>query len=98
MKKLMLLILPFTLCLNAVKAQEFSEGDNYLQVGYGFGLGYGRLLNAYQVYDGYKFSGFGPVNLSFERAVTDHIGIGAPFSVGAAIYVIAIFVAFTRLK
>jgi MFS family permease len=28
----------------------------------------------------------------------DHIGIGAPFSVGAAIYVIAIFVAFTRLK
>jgi hypothetical protein len=50
MKKLMLLILPFTLCLNAVKAQEFSEGDNYLQVGYGFGLGYGRLLNAYQVF------------------------------------------------
>lgn len=28
----------------------------------------------------------------------DHIGIGAPFSVGAAIYVIAIFVAFTRVK
>ena len=38
MKKLMLLILPFTLCLNAVKAQEFSQGDNYLQVGYGLAV------------------------------------------------------------
>jgi predicted MFS family arabinose efflux permease len=28
----------------------------------------------------------------------DHIGIGAPFSVGAAIYVIAIFVAFKKVK
>jgi len=80
MKKLLLFILPLTFCFNTLKAQEFSEGDNYLQVGYGFGLGYGRLLNAYQVYDGYKFSGFGPVGLSFERAVTNHIGIGASLS------------------
>lgn len=80
MKKLLLFIFTFTLCVNEAQAQEFSQGDNYLQLGYGFGFGYGRLLNAYQGYDGYKFSGFGPVGLSLERALTDNIGIGASLS------------------
>jgi outer membrane protein W len=58
------------------KAQFFEKDLNFVSAGYGLGLGYGRLLNAYQGYDGYKFSGFGPVALTFERAVTDNIGIG----------------------
>jgi opacity protein-like surface antigen len=79
-KLLLLLLLPLSLTTNSVQAQEFSRGDNYLQLGYGFGLGYGRLLNSYQAYSGYKFSGFGPVNVSFEHAVTDHVGVGLSLS------------------
>ncbi|NBV90592.1 MAG: hypothetical protein EBR91_00280 [Flavobacteriia bacterium] len=78
--RILLLLFPIVLLINTIQAQEFSRGDNYMQLGYGFGLGYGRLLNAYQAYDGYKFSGFGPVNFNYERAVTDHIGIGLSLS------------------
>ena len=63
-----------------MNAQTFEQGTNYVNVGYGFGLGYGRLLNAYNAYDGYKFSGFGPAFISYERGVTDNIGVGGSVS------------------
>lgn len=78
MKKLIFTLLLLTTTFSS-KAQFFEQDQNFVQVGYGLGLGYGRLLNAYQAYDGYKFSGFGPVALSYERAVTDNIGIGIQF-------------------
>jgi opacity protein-like surface antigen len=79
MKKLMLFIAS-TLTASMLNAQVFEEGSNHLNLGYGFGNGYGRLLNAYNAYDGYKFSGFGPAFVSFERGVKDNIGIGASIS------------------
>ena len=75
MKKIIFTLLLLSTSLSS-KAQFFEQDQNFVQVGYGLGLGYARLLNAYQAYDGYKFSGFGPVALSYERAVTDNIGIG----------------------
>lgn len=75
MKKVLLITLLSTFGLNT-NAQFFEQDINYVNAGYGLGLGYGRLLNAYQVYDGFKFSGFGPVALSYERGITDNIGIG----------------------
>jgi len=61
----------------SARAQFFEQEMNYVNVGYGLGLGYGRILNAYQTYEGYDFGGFGPVSLSYERGITDNIGIGA---------------------
>jgi outer membrane protein W len=75
MKKLLFTFIIISTCFSS-KAQFFEKDLNFVSAGYGLGLGYGRLLNAYQGYDGYKFSGFGPVALSFERAVTDNVGIG----------------------
>ena len=74
--KLKLLIFGLTLFTTVSRAQFFEEEINYVNAGYGLGIGYGRLLNAYQVYDGYKFSGFGPVSLNYERGVTDNIWVG----------------------
>jgi opacity protein-like surface antigen len=79
MKKVVLFIAT-VLSASMLNAQVFEEGSNHLNVGYGFGNGYGRLLNAYDAYDGYKFSGFGPAFVSFERGMNDHIGIGASIS------------------
>lgn len=79
MKKIMFLVASIMTSVT-FNAQVFEEGSNHVNVGYGFGLGYGRLLNAYSTYEGYKFSGFGPVFLSYERGVTDNIGIGASVS------------------
>ena len=64
----------------AINAQVFEQGSNQLNLGYGVGLGYGRLLNAYSANQGYKFSGFGPAFLSYERGITDNIGVGASIS------------------
>jgi opacity protein-like surface antigen len=75
-----LLILSVFVSIQQANAQAFEEEDNFLQAGYGFGLGYGRLLSAYQTNTGYKFSGFGPASASYERALTDHFGIGAAIS------------------
>jgi opacity protein-like surface antigen len=59
-----------------VNAQFFEKDYNFLQVGYGIGLGYGKVLNAYKGNEGYSFSGFGPLAASYERAITDNIGLG----------------------
>lgn len=75
MKKIILALI-ISACSLQSKAQFFEQDINYVNAGYGLGIGYGRLLNAYQAYDGYKFSGFGPVALSYERGITDNIGIG----------------------
>ena len=68
----------------SANAQFFEKDINYVNAGYGLGIGYGRLLNAYQAYDGYKFSGFGPVAISYERGITDNIGLGV--SIGYSSY------------
>jgi opacity protein-like surface antigen len=79
MKKLILFIATVA-SASMLNAQVFEQGSNHVNVGYGFGLGSGRLLKAYNTYDGYKFSGFGPAFLSYERGVTDNIGVGASIS------------------
>lgn len=78
MKKSLLL---FVLLISSLtsNAQVFEKDRNFAQVGYGLGLGYGRLLNSYSAYDNYRFGGFGPVALSYERGITDNIGIGLQF-------------------
>jgi opacity protein-like surface antigen len=68
----------------SANAQFFEKDINYVNAGYGLGIGYGRLLNAYQAYEGYKFSGFGPVAISYERGITDNIGLGV--SIGYSSY------------
>ena len=78
MKKLLLITLLCTFSLTS-NAQVFEFDRNFVQVGYGLGLGYGRLLNAYNTQDNYRFGGFGPVALSYERGVTDNIGVGVQF-------------------
>jgi outer membrane protein W len=79
MKKVMLFIATIV-SASMLNAQVFEQGSNHVNVGYGFGLGYGRLLNAYSANEGYKFSGFGPAFLSYERGVTDNIGVGVSIS------------------
>lgn len=79
MKKVVLFIATIV-SASMLNAQVFEQGSNHVNVGYGFSLGYGRLLNAYSSNQGYKFSGFGPAFLSYERGVTDNIGVGASIS------------------
>lgn len=76
MKKTLTFILLLS-TYTATRAQVFESESNHFSIGYGLGSGYGRLLNAYQAYDGYKFSGFGPVQLAYERGIADNIGVGA---------------------
>lgn len=78
MKKTLTFILLLS-TYTAARSQVFESESNHLSIGYGLGSGYGRLLNAYQAYDGYKFSGFGPVQVAYERGITDNIGVGASF-------------------
>ncbi len=75
-----LFILSICVSIQQVNAQAFEKENNFLQVGYGLGLGYGRLLSGYQTNSGYKFSGFGPAYVSFERAITDRFGLGLAVS------------------
>jgi opacity protein-like surface antigen len=82
MKKLVLIL--FVISSSLTYSQVLESGSNHVSVGYGLGLGYGRLLSAYQSYDGYKFSGFGPVQVAYEHGITDNIGVGA--SVGFSSY------------
>ncbi len=79
MKKI-LLLLSISVSMQQANAQVFETENNFLQAGYGLGLGYGKYLSAYQTYSGYKFSGFGPAYVSFERGVFDNIGIGLAVS------------------
>jgi opacity protein-like surface antigen len=79
MKKI-LLFLSISMSIQQADAQAFEKENNFVQAGYGIGLGYGRLLSAYQANSGYKFSGFGPAFVSYERAVTDRFGLGLAVS------------------
>jgi opacity protein-like surface antigen len=75
MKKIILLL--FVSSSISSNAQIFESGSKHVSVGYGLGLGSGRLLNLYEGYPGYSFSGFGPVQFAYEQGITDNIGIGA---------------------
>jgi outer membrane protein W len=75
MKKLIFSIAIIAVQLNT-QAQNFEQDRNFLQIGYGIGSGYGNVLKAYQGLSGYSFSGFGPVAVSYERGITDNIGLG----------------------
>jgi len=79
MKKILFSLFLF-LSTQQLNAQAFEQENNFIQAGYGLGLGYGRLLNAYNAYEGYKFSGFGPVFASYERGITDRFGVGVALS------------------
>lgn len=74
MKKILLL---FLITYSSYYAQIFESGSNHFSVGYGFGNGYGALLNAYQGYEGYRYSGIGPVQVAYEHGITDNIGLSA---------------------
>jgi len=79
MKKVVLIVAVLFSAFNT-NAQVFEQGSNLVNVGYGLGLGYGRLLNAYSGNQGYKFSGFGPAFINYERGVKDNIGVGLAIS------------------
>jgi opacity protein-like surface antigen len=79
MKKIMMFMASIMTSV-ALNAQVFEQGSNHLNLGYGVGLGYGRLLNAYSANQGYKFSGFGPAFVNYERALTDRFGLGLAVS------------------
>ncbi|HRH66932.1 MAG TPA: hypothetical protein PLU53_11585 [Bacteroidia bacterium] len=64
------------LSIQDVKAQAFVEGNNSINVGYGFGTVVGTLFNSYKDYNEYSFSTLGPLFLKYEHAVNDKIGIG----------------------
>ena len=76
----LLLAVAFAFCFTGtVKSQSFSRGTNVVSAGYGIG-GYGWSIRAaysgYSAFEGYKYSGFGPVVFSYERGITDKLGIG----------------------
>lgn len=60
--------------------QAFEKGDNFIQIGYGPGILYDKVLAAYDNNRAYKFSGFGPAYLGYERALGKHFGLGLAVS------------------
>ena len=80
MKKISIIIFicMFFQQLNA--QQAFEKGNNFIQIGYGPGILYDQVLKAYDTNRAYKFSGFGPAYLGYERALTKHIGLGLAVS------------------
>jgi len=84
MKKI-LLSLAIILVIQQANAQlfVFERNRNYVQAGYGFGLGYDMILDDYDAESGYDFSSFGPVVVGYERALTKRIGVGLTVSYAA---------------
>lgn len=87
MKKVFMLLC-CALALNTGIAQDFEKGGNYVTLGYGLdpwghpsvgGNGLG-LIGA-----GYKKSTIGPIMLTYERGVTDVLGIGRIGAGGAIV-------------
>ena len=74
MKNILLL---FLVVSSNYYAQIFESGTNHISVGYGFGNGYSALLKAYQGFEGYRYSGIGPIQLAVEHGITENIGLGA---------------------
>jgi hypothetical protein len=74
-------ILFISLFFQHVNAQQaFEKGDNFIQIGYGPGILYDKVLAAYDNNRAYKFSGFGPAYLGYERALGKHFGLGLAVS------------------
>ena len=60
--------------------QAFEKDDNFIQIGYGPGILYDQVLATYDNNRAYKFSGFGPAYLGYERALGKHFGLGLAVS------------------
>ena len=60
--------------------QAFEKGNNFIQIGYGPGILYDKVLATYNTKPGYAFSGFGPAYLGYERAIGKHFGLGLAVS------------------
>lgn len=74
-------ILFISLFFQQVNAQQaFEKDDNFIQIGYGPGILYDKVLVAYDNNRAYKFSGFGPAYLGYERALGKHFGLGLAVS------------------
>ncbi len=85
MKKVFMLIC-CALALNTATAQDFEKGGNYVTLGYGLDpwgnptVGTGSLFTS-----GYKKSTVGPIMLTYERGITDVLGIGRIGAGGAIV-------------
>lgn len=62
--------------INGLYAQDFVKNGNYVTVGYGFNPWSVNAVKAYKGYTGYKHFGIGPILVSYERGITDILGIG----------------------
>ena len=73
MKKQLLLIVIIFIIGNSF-AQDFEKGGNYITTGFGFDpWGYHGVGNAFGTY---KKSSIGPIVATYERGITDVLGIG----------------------
>jgi len=74
-------ILFISMFFQHVNAQQaFEKDDNFIQIGYGPGILYDKVLATYDNNRAYKFSGFGPAYLGYERALSKHFGLGLAVS------------------
>lgn len=79
MKKIYTIILTFSLFLigtNLTKAQCWEEGKVAVSIGYGFPNLGKSLLNAFDSNTGYKATGFGPLHVKGDYALTDKFSFG----------------------
>ncbi len=80
------MLLCCALAINTASAQDFEKGGNYVTLGYGLdpwgnpAIGGVGFFNA-----GYKKSTIGPIMLTYERGVTDVLGIGRIGAGGAIV-------------
>ena len=61
---------------NGRGGDAFAEGKMIITVGYGFPNVGKSVLKTYESYAGYKVSGFGPLSVKGEYALSDKIGFG----------------------
>jgi len=64
------------LCIGSSYAQDFVKGGNYVTVGYGLDPWGHRGLGAGNAWGTYKKSTIGPIVATYERGITDVLGIG----------------------
>lgn len=70
MKKIVLVVL-CGFFFNSLNAQSFQNGGNYITLGFGLDP-YGHAHNG----NGYKHTAVGPIVLTYERGITELLGIG----------------------
>ncbi len=73
MKKIVLVVL-CGFFFNSLNAQSFQNGGNYITLGFGVDP-YGKSGATSAGY-GYKHAGIGPIMLTYERGITELLGIG----------------------